>query len=64
MASSPEMKEKGVNEPVAAKDGMNEKDPATALGEWYVQYLSMRSLVMMMMSKSWDTEQKKAPVNS
>jgi hypothetical protein len=43
---------------------MNEKYPATALGEWYVQYLSMRSLVMMMMSKSWDTEQKKAPVNS
>jgi hypothetical protein len=32
--------------PETAKDGINEKDPATALGEWYVPsvpYLSMRS---------------------
>jgi hypothetical protein len=58
MASSPETGKEGINEPVAAKDGMNEKDPATALGEWYVQHLSMRSLVMMiLMSESWDTVQ-------
>jgi hypothetical protein len=35
MASSPETG-KEVSEPAAAKDGINEKDPATALGEWYV----------------------------
>jgi hypothetical protein len=58
MASAPETGKKGINEPIAAKDVMNEKDPATALGEWYVQHLSMRSRVMMiLMSKSWDAVQ-------
>jgi hypothetical protein len=53
MASSRETG-KEVSEPVAAKDGINEKDPATALGEWYVQYLSKRwPMMMILMSESW-----------
>jgi hypothetical protein len=44
MASSPETAKDGINEP---KVGIDEKDPATALGEWYVQFLSMRSLLMI-----------------
>jgi hypothetical protein len=39
MASSPETAKEGINKPAAAKDVINEKDPATALGEWYVPYM-------------------------
>jgi hypothetical protein len=53
MASSPETEKEGISEPAAAKDGTNEKDPATALGEWYVQYLlRFKALASVMISIS------------
>jgi hypothetical protein len=56
MASSSETGKEGISELVAAKDGIKEKDPATALGEWYVQYLLMCSAsVMISISESCET---------
>jgi hypothetical protein len=53
MASSPETGKEEISKPAAAKGGINEKDPATALGEWYVQYLlKFKALASVMTSIS------------